>query len=153
MPRLTDKDYYQRYRFLHYVWQHYEGLYAELAIGQQIDLHKFYAPDGDYTKKDMAYHRSQISAVDPGLPARASKAYLRLKQFYDNGLNRIHRQHVRHTQKTKGGRKHRKLVGVEAKAVVRPDIDYDKVMQALIEHARTLTKESLTKIHKNDIIT
>lgn len=140
MPRLTDKDYYQRYRFLHYVCQHYEDLYAELAIGQQMDIHKFYAPDGDYSKDDLVYHRSQISDADSGLPARASKAYLRLKQFYDNGTHRAHRPHVRNTQKTTGGRRRRKLIGIDAKGIVRPDIDYDKLTWALIEHAKRLQK-------------
>jgi len=135
MPRLTNTDYYQRYRFIRHIWRYYQNLFALIPIELQYDLHNFYQPDRDLTKAELITYRKDIKHEDPGLPARASKAYVRLHQAYENVIADTKNKQAQKEQ-TPHSRKHRKIKHLSVRAVVRPEPDWNRFAYALLQHAK-----------------
>jgi hypothetical protein len=141
MPRLNNAEYYKRHRFLNYLWQHFQNLYALLPIEQQYDLHNFYRPDWYTTNKaDLVAYQKGIKKADPGLSARASRAYVRLEQAYRTVIANGRRK----AQSKPLPAKHRKLKRVTIRPVVRPEPDWDKFAYALLQYVRTNAEREQT---------
>jgi hypothetical protein len=135
MPRLTNTEYYKRHRFLNYVWQHFQNLYALLDLDEQYAIHNFYRPDR-YTmsKADLIQFRKDIKTTDAGLSARAARAYSKIAQAYRVVIEDSEKKDLKVTKAIPT--KRRKLTRVSVRAVVRPEPDWDKFAYALLQYAK-----------------
>ena len=82
MPRLTNKDYLARHAVLRTHWLKHQDLYAVVSVSLQWDIHPFYQPAKDLADSELIRHRATVTAEEPSLPNRASKAAQRLFEIY-----------------------------------------------------------------------
>jgi hypothetical protein len=77
MPRLTNKEYIKRHRFLRSLWLDLRGqqFYAELDMGQQQNLHAYYKPHKEWTERELMAHRNKVDAKYPKLPQAAGRSF------------------------------------------------------------------------------
>jgi len=135
MARLNDKQYLRTHKQLRRFWEHNNRLYAELTSLEQWQLHDYFQPSKDWPDEQLLEHRAAISAKRPSLPHQAGRA---LNKFHASAAHlAVRRIRAAHTpaRVAAGSRKRGDRV-ITVKAVVRPEIDYKKLTQALIGLAK-----------------
>jgi hypothetical protein len=131
MPRVTDQDYLDRHHRLRQVWLNASGRFANLATGEQWDLHAYYVPSKDLSDEALLEHRGRITQQRRSLPAKAGKAFEALAS------GKVHAV-VSGPVITKG-----KLAGhhLSVRAIVRPEPDLRKFAQALLGVAEDMARK------------
>jgi hypothetical protein len=153
VPRLTNKEYLARHKVLRTFWIKYQDLYAVVSVPLQWDIHRFYQPAKDMTDPELTQHRATVTAEEPSLPNRASKAAQRLFNVF-------------HQAKAVAGTDSEKLVrfirsagqastapakvgsGVRVTTVATPEPDYDRLASALMALAELLPATELKKLEE-----
>jgi len=120
MPRLTNDQYIKRHQLLRQLWHKHQARFALLTPTQQWDVHDYYRPTEELTKPELLERRRRISHERPALPHRASKAFKILI-----GAAPASATPTVHTDPRTGRR-------IQVRAVVRPQIDVDKLASALL---------------------
>ena len=143
MPRLTNVDYLNTYRYLSEVWLHDRRLFANLGTREQWYLHDYFQPSKEWSDEELLAHRTAISKQHPSLPHQAGRA---LKRFIGEA-----ERPVRVLAATpKGTRPPRGKITV--KSVVRSEINMKLLarilsakqradIQTQLEQSRALIKE------------
>jgi len=117
MPRLSDRDFYERHLLLKQVWQTYPEIFADLSFIQQRAIHDFFHPTQELSQIELRQIRRAITKADPKLPHRAGRAFQDL--MHGTVLSSV-------PSRSK----------IRVVALVRPEIDGAKLARAFIELAR-----------------
>lgn len=133
MPRLTDSEYLINRHLLIEVWEQHWGQLAELPTFAQRDLHRFYAMSKDLSDDEAIALRRDATAQEPSLPQQAGRAFAQLKRVMSDALAR-EREPTPLAMQT-GRRGKRRAGTVRVHALARPEIDYERLARALLEHA------------------
>ena len=128
MARLTNQEFIKRHRLLRQLWLKHQARFALLKPTQQWDVHDYYRPSEELAEAELLANRRRISQERPALPHRASKAFKILI-----GLTPAPEPAV-HTDPRTGRR-------IQVRAVVRPQIDVEKLASALLMLAEHLTQQ------------
>jgi len=69
MPRVTQRDQYQRHQLLQDIWRHQrrQWIFSDLEPYQQQQIHLFYRPDDFMSFAQFKEHLRTIKAERPGL--------------------------------------------------------------------------------------
>lgn len=162
MPRLTDKDYLLRRRFLQELWEYDETqkFYALLTPNKQYSLHSYYATSKqDFNNNDAIEYRSRrddssafssgkafnelyrivvSEAMHAGLACDFDDLKMLTKKIPQ--LNKMLRDsRMRKVASPKGAKKATSN-GVRVFPLVRQEIDVEKLAMALIEIAKEINK-------------
>jgi len=132
MPRLTAKQYLKAHDQLRRFWLHDNRLFAELSPTEQWQLHDYFKPDKDWSDLELLAHREHISKQRPSLPHQAGRALTRLHNKAAHyallGVRRAKSPVAARIRKQSERR-------LTVKAVVRPEVDADKLARAFINMA------------------
>jgi hypothetical protein len=110
------------------------GAFSWIDPGEQWALHHFFLPYKDVSDDEMIAHRHAITQRRPELPEEADHAYQRLSILMDR-LKPAPQPTVSFSgNKPKPSKKSERVISV--RALVRPEIDMQKLAMALIEFAR-----------------
>lgn len=133
MPRLTNSDYLINRHLLIEVWEQHWGQLAELPTFAQRDLHRFYAMSKDLSDDQAIALRKDATAQEPSLSQQAGRAFAQLETVMSAALAR-NQSPPADAIRTGTRGKHR--VGtIRVRALARPEIDYERLARALVEHA------------------
>lgn len=73
MSRVAPHQHYQRYQFLRTAWFEFPKLYGLLRLRSQWQLHEFYQPSKELTKRQLITHIYHLSLTKPALVHQAGK--------------------------------------------------------------------------------
>jgi hypothetical protein len=133
MPRLSNTQYLQAHHDLQRLWQHDRAVFAELTPVEQWQLHDFFRPSKDLTDEQLLTHRRVISQTRPSLPQQAGRALHRLEEYLAVRSTSSQQSSRVPAIRRFGARREHHIV---VKAVVRPEIDVDKLVRLMLEVAR-----------------
>jgi hypothetical protein len=131
MPRLTNDRYIKRHLLLRQLWLKHQARYALLKPTQQWDVHDYYRPSEELTRAELLEHRRRVSRERPALPQRASKAFKIL-------IGAAPAAPPADTIINAGPRGDRRI---RVRAIVRPQIDVEKLASALLMLAELQARE------------
>ena len=136
MSRLTPKQYLRTHRQLRRFWLSDDRLYAELTPLEQWQLHDYFQPSKNLTDEELLAHREHITKERPSLPQQAGRALSKFQAWAAQlGLARVRRAKAPIAMGGRRGGKRRDR-HLTVKAVVRPEIDLDKLARALLAVAK-----------------
>jgi hypothetical protein len=115
-----------RHQLLREVWLDDRSRFGGLTVNQEWDLHAYYVPSKELTDGELLQHRSAVTNERPSLPSKASKPYQALMA---GTAHAVSYGPVITKAKLKGYR-------LVVRGVARPEPDFKKVAQALLELAR-----------------
>ncbi len=110
------------------------GAFSWIDPGEQWALHHFFLPYKDVSDDELIAHRHAITQKRPELPEEADHAYQRLSILMDRPKPVPQPTVSFSGKKTKRPKKSERVISV--RALVRPEIDMQKLARALIEFAR-----------------
>lgn len=153
VPRLTNKEYLARHKVLRRFWLEYQDLYVVVSVPLQWDIHRFYQPAKVLTDPELIEHRATVTAEEPSLPNRASKAAQRLFNIFHqaramaggdtNKLLRLIRS-AGHASPAPAKAGH----GIRVTTVATPGPDYERLASALMALAELLPATELKKLEE-----
>lgn len=126
MPRLTHSDYYLRHTLLSLLWDEVILAYGQLSYAEQQALHWFFLPTCELDLTELTAYRSYVTKLEPSLPQRAGRAYVRLSQALVTGRPLPASNQVVVHNRT-----------IKLHAIARPDINVAKLARTYVELART----------------
>lgn len=139
-----------RHQFLHMVWVGLPRFFPTITLTQQRVLHDYYLPVKELTDEQLHNHQAITAGEQPSLAALAGKAFHALERNYleitelsggdpDRLLALLRQREHYTTSPARVGRlaKHR----VRVTAVMRPEIDAERLAQVLIE----VTKDEIAR--------
>jgi hypothetical protein len=130
---MSDRVYLKTHKKLKRLWDHAQSVYAELDSSEQWDLHDYFQPTKDLRDDQLLEHRVAITAKHPNLPHQAGRALNKLdERAAVYALNRVRAK--RAPAGSKG--KRQRVRNITVKAVVRPEIDLQKLSRALLMIAK-----------------
>jgi hypothetical protein len=135
MPRLTNKQYLERHRVLRRIWLEDQGSFGVISYNRQMDAHIYYAPARDWSDDQMIKHRVKVTDQDAGLPQRASRDYLEIEEVLKHA-----REHPAPVARIPAGERK-----IRVTAIARPEIDAEKLAQALLDLARQQSQDEREK--------
>jgi hypothetical protein len=124
MPRFTNLDYLQTREWLAELWATDDGAFGLLPASEQRYLHDYFRPSEDLTSDEALEHRAQVSQEQPSLPQCAGRAVGHLRA-------ELAAIPVVALQPAIGRGKRRVVIS----AVVRPELDGDALVRALLRAA------------------
>lgn len=112
-----------------------------LSPAEQWALHDFYACNKKLSDDEALVHRRDATIKQPSLPQRAGKAFKKLNVF----MNQPPRIPVPTPVRADGHR--RKIPNsksvISVTSVVNPDVDYERLAKALLQHVREQHERTL----------
>ncbi len=139
MSRLTDHDFLHIHDRLAHLWAKAPGTFGYLSAQEQWCLHDYFQPSKNMSDLQLLAHRQAISAARPSLPQRAGRALTKLdeaaavwalRQVRPKAVNKRKPQAERH---------------VTVRAVVRPEVDPEKLARAFINLAQDIARKQPPK--------
>lgn len=127
MPRMSKKDYWKYHKTLRHLWLNHQYLYSYLSPERQWQLHDFFKPAEDIAREQLLEHRQAITKDRPGLPHQAGWALKELTQTVGTFASQPKPKPKATRQRGKPTAKRYKVY-----SIVRPEIDYDKLADALL---------------------
>jgi hypothetical protein len=94
-------------------------------------LHEYYEPSTDLTNDQAITYRQAVTAKWPSLPQRAGKAYAEFTKV----IARLEATPPP-AKRTPGRRRTNKSYVIRTDALVRPDVDFDKLARVLLAIAQ-----------------
>jgi hypothetical protein len=125
LPRLSNRVYYEKHLALRQIWNEQSQTFGYLSAVEQHNIHDFFQPSKELSFEELVAHRKRISQQRPSLPAVAAKAVSKLGQ-YGLGLRK-----PRQARPVNGRQ-------ISVRAVVRPEIDVEKLAKAMLELAKEM---------------
>lgn len=126
MPRISFHQFYDRHRSLKRLWLECNDTFSYVTFAQQRVLHDYYQPTRFLTPEELHEHWTEISKTQPSLPNRAGKSYHQLRRQLQAPSRP--RPHVSKTTTQKSGKRRT----IHRRAVARPEVDEEKLVQALM---------------------
>lgn len=133
MPRLTNTDYLINRHLLIEVWERHWAQLAELPTFAQRDLHRYYAMSKDLYDDQALAHRKEATKKEPSLPQQAGRAFAQLEAVMREADLRS--QSPSPVAIPPGRRGKRRAMTIRVRALVRPEIDYKLIAEALLRQA------------------
>lgn len=133
MPRLSNDLYYHRYEVLRWLWLNRVGIYSYISPKEQWAIHDYFQPSKQLSFQELVDHRRTVSRERPSLPATAGRAANQIWQLIEG--QRAPRPFAQSEQR--GSRQRQ----VTVRAVVRPEIDIEKLAKTLLELAKLQAKD------------
>ncbi|KQR23386.1 hypothetical protein [Microbacterium sp. Leaf151] len=132
MPRLANTTYLNNRSSLGKYWRRKERGWSKLSFEDQCALHEYYEPSMDLTDDQAIAYREAVTAKWPSLPQRAGKAYVEFTKVIvqleasppPRPMTPLKRKHSRTPYV------------IRTEALVRSDIDFDKLSRVLLAVAR-----------------
>jgi len=81
MARLTNHQYLRNHELLRVGRDAAEPGFVLLSASEQWDLFQFYLPHSPKSHASLLRHRAEISRLDPSLPQRAGRAFMKLRRI------------------------------------------------------------------------
>ena len=106
-----------------------------ISYSRQMDAHIYYAPASDWSDEKLITHRATVTEQDAGLPQRASRDYLEI----ESAFRRPRKPSAPVPRVPVGERK------IRVTAIARPEIDAEKLAQALLDLARQQAQDERDK--------
>lgn len=131
MPRLTNTTYLANRSTLGKYWHRNELGWSKLSFENQSTLHEYYEPSMDLTEDQAIAYRQAVTAKWPSLPHRADRAYAE----YNKVIAQLEAAPPQ-PRRTPGRRRTNKSYVIRTEALVRPDVDFDKLARVLLAIAR-----------------
>lgn len=121
MPRLTHSDYHLRHTLLSLLWDDAIVAYGQLSYAEQQALHRFFLPTCELDLAELAAYRSYVMKLEPSLPQRAGRAYVRLSQALESGRSLPAPNKVVVRNRT-----------IKLRSVARPDVDTSRLARTFL---------------------
>lgn len=131
MPRLTRTTYLLNRNVLTDHWRRSERGWTKLTFEDQCTLHEYYKPSTDLTDEQAITYRQAVTAKWSNLPHRAGKAYAEFTKV----IARLEAAPPP-ANRTPGRRRTNKSYVIRTEAIVRSDVDFDKLARVLLAIAR-----------------
>ncbi|WZH35538.1 MAG: hypothetical protein PIR02_12215 [Microbacterium enclense] len=131
MSRLTNTTYLTNRSALGEYWKRSELGWSRLNFEDQCTLHEYYEPSMDLTDDEAIMYRQAVTAKWPSLPHRAGKAYAEFTKV----IAQLEAAPQR-PKRALGRRRTNKSYVIRTDALVRRDVDFDKLARALLAIAR-----------------
>jgi hypothetical protein len=143
MPRINYNEYENRHTILKLVWNQNQGTFALLEPAEQWLIHDYYQPSKDLTHEQLREHRGTISKERPSLPHQAGKVYASLAARHQEAQ----RAYVKLQEQSPALSRARRPIGkdrgpIRVRAVVRPEIDVEKLSRVVISMMQAMDKEA-----------
>jgi hypothetical protein len=135
MPRLTNKQYLERHHALRLIWLEDQGSFGVISYSRQMDTHIYYAPARDWSDEKLIEHRATVTKQDSGLPQRGSRDYLEV----ESAFLRPRKPSAPPPRVPVGER------NIRVTAIARPEVDAEKLAQALLDLARHQAQDDREK--------
>ena len=152
MPRLTNPNYLERYRFCAAAWKDFRVVFSVVPANQQFDIHRYYQTARRTPEADLLKTREELTKAAPSLPQRASKAFAQVYQVFQIAFEQsqgdevkffaavetfasARRSHMAHVYSTSAGRV------LRVRGLVRAEPDLHKLAQALLALAEQAPRE------------
>lgn len=132
MPRQTAADYLKTHRWLAKLWAEQQDSFGFLGYQEQMYLHDYFAPSQGISDEELVAHRKAVTARRPSLPQCAGRALRRLQVELEAAAA------VRVPAGSSHPAGNRRIV---VRAIARPEVDEDRMVQALLRAARDLVDE------------
>lgn len=132
MPRLTNQNYLRSHAQLRKLWLDNPRSYDDLKPNEQWALHEFFVPYEDCPDAELLTHRQRMTKQDPSLPQRAGRALAQYRQILAG-----RKSPVVVTASPPG----RQGYPVVAHALMRPEIDMNKLSAGIYEAAKKYVAE------------
>lgn len=133
MPRLTDSTYLKQRAYLVGLWERDGYELTLMRATEQWELHGFFRLAEPLTDEQALAHRREVTAEDSSLANRAGKAYARLLSEVAANDARLAAMPTSLPPRKRGDPKPTRNITV--RTLVRPEIDYKRLAQALYEMA------------------
>ncbi|MCW4467261.1 hypothetical protein OK351_17410 [Glutamicibacter sp. MNS18] len=132
MPRVTQREQYERHLFLRRLWTDFYGgqsVFGEFRLGDQLKIHNFYRPDEQLGFTEFKAHLKQTNREQPQLGHVAGKLFHRMQyEFFAmeerRRLERLHPAAPRKSRRIQRG-------DVVVRGIARPKPEIDKLIQAM----------------------
>ena len=148
MPRLSNDLYLQRHHFLRAGWcGGVKELFGVLPAHMQRDVHAYYQPSQELADDALIENRRSVAKTEPGLPQRASRAFLQMQDAFDEAYEAFEAADyneavfndflARDMPSFKSGSRTLRIT-----AVARPELDLKRLARALVAQEQlTLGRE------------
>lgn len=120
---------------LRQLWLDHQDVFSYLSPERQWQLHDYFKPDKDFSDGELLEHYLQAAKERPDLPAQACEALAELQHILRGGKPAFEPVSV---PNEKYGKRQGRLT---VRALVRPEIDYDKIALATLLHAQRIVRE------------
>lgn len=163
MPRLTNAEFLKRHHFLAELWE-YELLRVFFTILEpmaQWDIHQYYQTTNHGSDADIIETRTTVNAGDKALPQKAGRAYQEIEAIFFQEVRYFNISHdpdnyipaVRALHKVRLKLRNQKPVKTvrrgpmkrgrhTVRALVKPNIDFDKLARVYVMLALEIQKET-----------
>lgn len=130
MPRVTQREQYERHLLLRRIWSDFfsQDAFADLSVNEQWKVHAFYQPDKALDFPDFKDHVKRINLEQPELCHMAGKLYFRLQATFFTAEARRGTPAVPATPRPK---RRLRREDVSLRVIARPKPDIDKLIQAM----------------------
>lgn len=143
MPRTRSRDHLHRHRLLRELWLFVPSIYSTLLPTQQWEIHRLYEPSEFFEDDALLAFVKAATTREPSLPNRVGKHWKRLNEIYVWAA-----QHVGDAEDWRAierlifkaralgcfalDRKPPEKGRITASAIVNPQLNYDKLVRALL---------------------
>lgn len=130
MPRVTQREQYERHLLLRKIWSDYfsQDAFADLSVNEQWKVHAFYQPDKALSFPDFREHLNRIKREQPELCHVAGKLYVRLQAAF---VTAEVRRSIPAIPTTLRPKRRLRQEDVSLRVIARPKPDIDKLIQAM----------------------
>ncbi|WP_437773491.1 hypothetical protein [Arthrobacter sp. KNU40] len=139
MPRVTQRDQYERHLFLRMLWVNNGAVFAQLRAADQWRVHSFYQPDEELSPREFKAHLRRVKLGRPGLVHVAGKLFLRLHDQFVEMERRRRLAAIAKPALPVRPRRQNKYRRIVVYGVVRPRPD----LQKLVAAAKALVREQV----------
>jgi hypothetical protein len=143
MPRLSVRKYLQASKRLRRYWDYQQMAYGYLTAAEQWQLHDFFKPAKDWPKDVVLEHRAEISKQRPSLPHQAGRALAKIDEIAPRlAIAGVRRRHAPPPAKpARRANVRSKYQHITVRAVVKPEVDTERLAQVVIAMAEHLARE------------
>ena len=137
MPRITQRQQYERYQFLRSAWERggtWQGCFAELSPNDQWKLHRFYRPSESLEFSEFRKHLAEIKQKEPELAHVVGKLYAQFHDIYARH-EQVIRTYVPTPRVGRSQSRRRKRGHIVVTALVNPNPDFRQLARLLVRQA------------------